>query len=111
MLTPTEGEYLKEAGTRTVLESNRDFCQNALNELRKYLMLLSVNKVEVFTFENFRHHYLRLGFEPPSHHNAWGALANKAAREGLIEWTGEYIPSTSARTRHHPVKTWRRANG
>lgn len=111
MLAPSEGERLKESGTQAVLRNNREFYENALHELRQYLILLSVNKVDVFTFENFRQHYLRKGLEPPSHHNAWGALASKAAKEGVIQWMGEYILATSARTHGHPVKIWKRANG
>ena len=71
MLAPSEGERLKESGTQAVLRNNRAFYENALHELRQYLILLSVNKVDVLTFENFRQHYLRKGLEPPSHHNAW----------------------------------------
>ena len=104
------GQQLKEEGMQAVVVGKRLFCENAIHELRKYLLLLSVNKVEVFTFENFRHHYLRAGHEPPSHHNAWGALASRAAREGLIEWTGEYVPAVSRRTHGHPVKVWRSAS-
>lgn len=105
------GKELKDIGQKKVLENNACFRDVALNELRRYLVMLSINKVEVFTFENFRQHYFREGFAPPSHHNAWGALASKAVKEGIIVWTGEYIPATSARTHGHPVKIWKSANG
>ena len=101
------GQQLKEEGMRAVVVVNRLFYENAVHELRKYLLLLSVNRVEVFTFENFRQYYLRKGFEPPAHHNAWGALASKAAKAGVIRWTGEYVPAVSPRTHGHPVKLWR----
>ncbi len=53
------GQQLKEEGMQAVVVGNRLFCENVIYELRKYLLLLSINKVEVFTFENFRQHYLR----------------------------------------------------
>lgn len=104
------GKQLKDAGQKKVIENNLDFRDIALTVLRRYLRMLSVNKVDVFTFENFRQHYFREGGKPPSHHNAWGALASMAVKERLIEWTGEYTPATSAKTHGHPVKLWRRAS-
>lgn len=41
----------------------------------------------------------------------WGDITRicKAAKEGVIQWTGEYILAKSARTHGHPVKIWRRS--
>jgi len=61
----------------------------------------------VFAFEDLRTFALSRGLQHPHAHQCWGALASAAAREGLIEPTGEYRPANSPRTHLHPVTMWK----
>lgn len=91
---------LKERGMAYALQAEREEWINAALFALRHFALRGE-----FRMEEFRSWY---GYPP---HNAavWGALTNRACKDGLIEWTGRYEPSTSPRTHAHPVKVWRAA--
>lgn len=60
-----------------------------------------------FRMEQFRK-YVEGSLPAPPRHNAWGALAHVATKQGLIRWTGRYESATSPATHGHPVKVWER---
>lgn len=48
--------------------------------------------------------------EPPDN-RAWGAVAMRARKAGVIEHSGRYTPSTDPKCHHRPVAVWRAAGG
>jgi hypothetical protein len=94
------GLDLKERGMALTLQAEREEWINAaLFAIRHFAMRGE------FRMEQFRAWY---GQQPHSHH-VWGALTNRACKDGLIVWTGQFAPSTSPKTHGHHVKTWRAA--
>jgi hypothetical protein len=83
------------AWTESVMECCEDFCR----EHR------AAGKV-TFLWEQFRWYAQERGFYAHID-KAWGALASKAARRGLIESTGGYAPTISLKTKGHPSIIWR----
>ena len=92
------GAALKRDGQRAVIEAAGDWSDRAL---------ASLEQDQAFAIEDFRRWAAVTGeLDPPSHHNAWGALPRLAILEELIVWTGEYRPAVSARTHAHPVRLY-----
>lgn len=97
----TRGRDLGDAGMARTLEAEREeWIVNAIASLGFFARACSP-----FRVEEFRAWYTARGHVAHDHH-VWGALANRAAREGVISFTGRYAPSTSPRTHGHPVKVW-----
>jgi hypothetical protein len=98
-----DGESRKQDGAELVGENNRDWMDQAFLGLQRF-----VSQHREFTGEEFRAWWVaRQAGELPRHHNAWGALFLRAAREGLIFKTGRYVNARSPRTHAHPVSVWR----
>lgn len=96
---------LGEAGMAAVLESHEAWSDKAMAALRAYCH--HGGRDWLFRAEQFRewamkHHLLA----EPAKHNAWGALFNRAAKEGLIAATGLFTPAKSLKTHGHPVRVW-----
>ena len=92
---------LTERGMAQTLEAERDeWINRALLDLSFY-----ARSIPVFRMEEFRDWYSFIPHDP----HVWGALTNLASRRGLIQWTGQYVPSESPKTHGHPVKLWERA--
>ena len=102
----TSGQDRKRLGQAAVLESAYEWKDHAMHELRLFCLDRKKGKPE-FAFEEFRRWCLERGVIQPRSHKAWGALASVAAREGVIEDTGDYLKAVSRRTHAHPVKVWR----
>ena len=99
------GLDLRDRGMARTLEAERDeWINEALGQLARYAAFHSI-----FKTEDFREACERAGVENPHDHHVWGALTNLASRRGLIQWTGQYVPSESPKTHGHPVKLWERA--
>lgn len=94
---------LGEAGMAQTLEAEREgWVEVALAALATFG---SDPAWREFKTEDFRAWYT--GHAPAPHdHHVWGALTNRAARAGIIRFTGRYAPSVSPRTHGHPVKVW-----
>jgi hypothetical protein len=58
------------------------------------------------TCEQWRHDWLTRGGAAPASHKAWGAVANTAARRGLVVNTRRYVQAVSKKTHCHPVPLW-----
>lgn len=99
------GAALKRDGQRAAIEAAGDWADRAIAALRTFLANLEPG--QAFAIEDFRQWAAVTGeLDPPSHHNAWGALPRLAILEELIAWTGEYRPAVSARTHAHPVRLY-----
>lgn len=82
--------------------TREDWQERALRSLGEY-----AGRRGEFLIEEFRDYWLSVGGDPPHSHNAWGALARVAAKENVIEWTGAYRATRSAKTHAHPAKLWK----
>lgn len=58
------------------------------------------------TCEQWRYDFLARGMAAPESHKAYGAVANIAARRGLVVNTRRYVQAVSAKTHAHPVPLW-----
>ncbi len=100
------GRRLAEEGMARTLEVESEaWIDAALDGLRVFSRLPGWHE---FKTEDFRAWYLQRAAAPHSH-KVWGALTNRATREGVIRWTEKYAPSVSPKTHGHPVKVWRAA--
>lgn len=79
---------------------------NAMMELEKYLKKIKGNKVNSFTFEDFRLHCEVQGLSEPASLNAWGAIPNSARRAGLCAWSGGFQQATRPASHSRFIKTW-----
>jgi hypothetical protein len=59
------------------------------------------------TLEQWRFDWLSRKRPAPASHKAYGAVANTAARRGLVVNTRRYVQATSQKTHAHPVPIWR----
>ena len=102
------GAELKKQGQQLALfGAGQVWVSDALDYLRRFcLERKQEGKVE-FRFEEFREYAGAKGLEKPVTHKVWGSLPRIAAKEGLIEDTGQYKKATSSATHAHPVKEWR----
>jgi hypothetical protein len=104
--TSSVGRQLGEQGMAHALEAEREeWILDALAALRRFASLPAWQE---FKTEDFRWWCIGIGMRPPHHYNVWGALTNRATRDGIINFTGKYLPSVSPKTHGHPVKVWRR---
>lgn len=95
---------LAEAGMARTLEAEREsWVVDAIAAMRFF-----ASGCSPFRMEEFRAWYAARGHRPHAH-QVWGALANRAAREGAIRFTGRYAASTSPKTHGHPVRVWEAA--
>jgi hypothetical protein len=98
------GRALAELGMAQTIEvETDDWIANAVAALRRFARIPGWHE---FKTEDFRAWYLDSGLPAPHDHHLWGALTNRAAREGVIRFTGRYAPSVSPKTHGHPVKVW-----
>ena len=44
---------------------------------------------------------------PPAHHNAWGSVIRKAARKGVLQPTGQFIPAKHREAKGRMTQLWR----
>jgi hypothetical protein len=96
------GELLRDVGMMRTLAAEPDtWIDGALAALTRF-----AGAGRSFRMEQFRAWYLEGGYAEPHDHHVWGALTNRAAKEGVIHFTGRYEPSESARTHGHDVKVW-----
>lgn len=101
------GRRLAEEGMARTLEAAGDgWIEGAIEALRRFCALPGWS---TFKVEDFRAWYLDQQLPPPHDHHCWGAIGSKAARGGVIAFTGRYAPSVSPKTHGHPVKVWRPA--
>lgn len=100
-------EHLRDVGMARTLDVERDdWIEGAVDALRRFSRLPEWRE---FKTEDFRAWYLAENYEPPHDHHVWGALTNRAAKAGVIRFSGRYAPSVSPRTHAHPVKVWEAA--
>ena len=107
MMNNLSGEDRKRLGQAAVLKPAYEWKDHAMHELRLFCLDRKKQGGPEFAFEEFRRWCLERGVIQPRSHKAWGALASVAAREGVIEDTGDYRKAVSRRTHAHPVKVWR----
>ena len=101
---PDTSRHLGEIGMAKTLEAEREeWITEALQALKVFSRMPAWCR---FKCEDFRAWYTLAGGSAPHHFNVWGALTNRAARDGLIRFTGSYAPSVSPKTHGHPVKVW-----
>lgn len=94
---------LGEQGMARTLEAEREeWIAAALANLRIFAALPEWAE---FKMEAFRAWWA----ESPHDAHCWGAITNRAARAGIIRWTGKFAHSVSPRTHGHHVKVWRAA--
>ena len=43
----------------------------------------------------------------PAHHNAWGSVIRKAARKGVLQPTGQFIPAKHREAKGRMTQLWR----
>lgn len=99
-------EVLRDVGIARALEAeSAAWLDRAMRELRVFASLPEWRR---FKTEDFRA-WLLSRMESPHDSHVWGALTNRACREGVIRWTGIYVASVSPRTHAHPVKQWEAA--
>lgn len=102
VLDGLQSSLAKAAGQQLAAGNAGDWTATALAELREWLTARAAGGTITMTFEQFRavaqHH--------PVSHKAWGALASKAHRAGLIE-PDQYVQATAVKTHGHPVMQWR----
>lgn len=98
------GRRLAEEGMAQSLRGENDaWIDGAINALRAFA---SLPAWPTFKLEDFRAWYIEQGYQPPHDHHCWGAIGSKAARAGVITFTGKYAPTVSPKTHGHPVKVW-----
>lgn len=102
----TSGEDQKRTGRQLVLAFDDLWKSRVTHELRIFCIGRKKQGKPEFAFEEFRRVCAAQNIFP-RHHNAWGALASAAAKEGIIEDTGKYRKAVSKRTHAHPVRIWR----
>jgi hypothetical protein len=95
---------LGEAGMQRTLEAEREeWIVAAMEGIRQFAAMPGWHE---FKMEDFR-----AWFEPqrgkPHSANVYGALTNRARRDGLIVWTGKFAGSVSPKTHGHYVRIWR----
>ena len=77
------GAALKRDGQRAAIEAAGEWADRAIAALRTFLANLEPG--QAFAIEDFRQWAAITGeLDPPSHHNAWGALPRLAILEELI---------------------------
>lgn len=97
----SNGKALAEAGMKKVLDK----------EIKAWLALAEDRALKLaasgimFTIEDL---YDTVG-RPPRHFNTAGALLNKLARQGKIQWTGQVIRSSIPSRRNAIVRFWKGA--
>lgn len=102
----TLSRELGERGmAQTLAAERREWIAGALRALKHFGMLEGWRE---FKMEDFRAWYEPQVGGPHSHH-CWGALTNRARREGIVAFTGKYAASVSPKTHGHDVKVWRLA--
>lgn len=102
------GEALRDAALQRLLARMGSAWQRqALELLEQFCAERRAGGQALFRFEEFRAWALDRGLEPPVSHHCWGALAQAAAKAGLIRLSGGHQPATSARTHAHRVALWR----
>lgn len=98
------GQRLAEEGMELVLENcGEQWREAAMKKLRRWCS----RRVEPFAFEEFRAWALKRGLPAPHSPNAWGALAQAAARDRMMIRTRRLKPATSPLTHGHMVRLWR----
>ena len=70
-------------------------------------MKVVVKMVGIMTGEDIRLHVERQ-IGSPHHHNAWGAIINKALRSGLIHKTGRYVSMKTPKSHARATPEYRR---
>lgn len=101
-MTPTtEGLQLKLKGIGQVAHKNKEW----LDAAKKAVIRKAAERDE-FSADDARFFCGHL--VSPTHPNAWGALLNTMARQGLIRRMG-YIESSRPAARHRPVSVWKLA--
>ena len=101
------GRQLGEAGMAKTLEAEREeWIATALQALDRFSRLIGY---EEFKTEDFRWWCASNRMPPPHNHHVWGALTNRACKDGIIRFTGKFAPSASPKTHGHNVKVWTRA--
>jgi hypothetical protein len=94
----------RDAGIEQVTENNSDWMALALLQLEQLARMPNgwANTEHGVTGEDLRRMLIaRVGH--PGHANAWGALINKAVRDGLLKATGAYRAMKEKRS--HARKT------
>lgn len=100
------GAILRDVGIAQTLEVESDaWLDRALDELRRFAAMPEWRE---FKAEDFRA-WLMNRMPAPHTHKVWGGFTSRAARAGIIRWTGRYAQSVSPKTHAHPVKVWEAA--
>lgn len=88
MAAVIQADWLRDAALERV--SRGTFTDDVCAALSDY-------RGQYLTGEAIRFHMEQRGIEP-HHHNAWGAAIMTAARRGLLEKTGRYLPMQSLKS-------------
>jgi hypothetical protein len=64
-----------------------------------------------FIAEEFRTRWFAMGYPPPHHHNAWGALFRIAAQQGWLEMTNTIRSMSTVRSHARKSPVWRYKEG
>lgn len=78
----------------------------AMEHLESFCQFRKFAGKSEFLFEDFRKYAESRGLYAASP-KVWGSLPRAGVKLGLIESTGEYRATTSAKTHGHPALVWR----
>jgi len=92
----------RDAGIQRAADRSRTWADDALQDFVAF-----VARQGEATMEQWRASWLARGGPSPRSSKAYGALAARAAKSGLVVNTGRYVKAQSAKTHAHPVPLWR----
>jgi len=92
----------KNLAIKQVADNAGDWMHQALSAMR------FLSKRRQWTGEDIRL-ILEMTVGRPHHHNAWGALVNRAIQEKLIIPTGRYVPMKTGKSHARKTPVYRRS--
>lgn len=92
----------RDEGIQRAADRSRPWADQALQDFVAYVRLHGEA-----TMEQWRYYWTSRGRPQPGSPKAWGALAVRAAKSGMVTNTGRYVKAASPKTHAHPVPIWR----
>lgn len=100
-------QQLKVAGQQLALFNHGPaWVQSAMECLESFCRVRKFAGRPEYLFEEFREYAESRGLYAASP-KVWGSLPRAGVKLGLIESTGQYRATTSAKTHGHPALVWR----
>jgi hypothetical protein len=100
-------QMLKHDGQQlTLFNHGSAWAQSAMEHLELFCRNRKWRDRSEFLFEEFRAYAESRGLHASSP-KVWGSLPRAGVKLGLIESTGQYRATTSAKTHGHPALVWR----